>query len=753
MPLRADLSFGRLDNSVFKSKVSETIASVPKIKTNASKTTKDSLKKLKTVRSSAPIIEDWESDSEDENVFEPKEVKKIVKPSLEKIEFVNARNTTVENKNKAEKPKKFSQSPKGNKRNWNGLMTQKLGDIFEFKKKTCFVCKSINHLIKDCDFYENKMVMNNKGKITGPNEIRPVCDNTTRVNHQNKLIHPHPKRNFVLAAVLTKSGQVPVNAAKQSSHRVVLSVSAAMHVNTVASRTSVNNATYSYFKAHSPVRRPFYQKSAAKTNNFNEKVNTANVNNVSTDGSKAVVSAAKGNWNNDQGIFNSGCSRHMTGNKFYLLDYKEIDGGFLIDESQVLLKVPRNNMYSFDLKNVVPVGVVTDDFSRFTWVFFLATKDETLEILKNFIACIENQMDHKVQTIRSDNETEFKNRIMKEFCKMKEEARTMLEDSKLPTTFWAEAVNTACYVQTKVLGIKPHNKTLYKLFIVVSPIPTTRISKDHPNEQIIGNSLSALQTRRMTKTTQKQAMVSYIKRIEAIKLILAYASFMGFIMYQMDVKSAFLYGTIEKELYVCQPFGFEDPYFPNNVYKVKKALYGLHQALRAWYETLSTYLLENGFRRGIIDKTLFIKKNKGDILLVQVYVDDIKKYLCTEFEGLIHKKFQMSSIGELTFFLALHVLQKDDGIFISQDKSMIGSLMYLTAFRPDIMFAVCACARFQVIPKVSHLHVVKRIFRYLKGQPKLGLWYPRDFRFNLEAFSDSDFAGASLDRKSTTGGC
>nr|GEU88886.1 copia protein [Tanacetum cinerariifolium] len=230
-------------------------------------------------------------------------------------------------------------------------------------------------------------------------------------------------------------------------------------------------------------------------------------------------------------------------------------------------------------------------------------------------------------------------------------------------------------------------------------------------------------------------------RIEAIRLFLAYASLMGFIVHQIDVKSAFLYGTIEEEVYVCQPPGFEDSRFPNKVYKVEKALYGLHQAPRAWYETLSTYLLENGFRRRIIDKTLFIKKDKGDILLVHVYVDDIifgstKKSLCTEFEELIHKKFQMSSMGELTFFLGLQVMQKDDGIFISQDKyvadilnkfdfssvkttstlietnkallkdeeavdvdvhlyrSMIGSLMYLTTSTPDIMFVVFACARF-----------------------------------------------------------
>ena len=164
-----------------------------------------------------------------------------------------------------------------------------------------------------------------------------------------------------------------------------------------------------------------------------------------------------------------------------------------------------------------------------------------------------------------------------------------------------------------------------------------------------------------------------VARIEAIRLFLAYASFMGFMVYQMDVKSAFLYGTIDEEVYVSQPPGFIDPEHPDKVYKVVKALYGLHQAPRAWYETLAKYLLKNGFHRGKIDQTLFIKKNKGDILLVQVYVDDIifgstKKQMCKEFEKLMKDQFQMSSMGELTFFLGLQVQQNSDGIFISQDK-------------------------------------------------------------------------------------
>ncbi|GJQ97350.1 putative ribonuclease H-like domain-containing protein [Tanacetum coccineum] len=291
-----------------------------------------------------------------------------------------------------------------------------------------------------------------------------------------------------------------------------------------------------------------------------------------------------------------------------------------------------------------------------------------------------------------------------------------------------------------------------------------------------------------------------VARLEAIRLFLAFASYMGFIVYQMDVKSAFLYGTIEEEVYVSQPPGFVDPDYPKRVYKVVKALYGLHQAPRAWYATLSNFLEKHGYRRGTIDKTLFIKKDKKDIILVQIYVDDIifgstKKSWSDEFEALMKGRFQMSAMGELTFFLGLQVKQSHDGIFISQDKyvaeilkkfdfesvksaitpmetkaplaqdeggpdvdlhlyrSMIGCLMYLTASRPDIMYAVCACSRFQVTPKVSHLYAVKRIFKYIKGKPKLGLWYPRESPLDLVAYSDSDYAAANLDRKSTTGGC
>nr|GEV69998.1 hypothetical protein [Tanacetum cinerariifolium] len=348
--------------------------------------------------------------------------------------------------------------------------------------------------------------------------------------------------------------------------------------------------------------------------------------------------------------------------------------------------------------------------------------------------------------------------------------------------------------------------------IIVNPIPTTRIHKDHPVSQIIGDLSLTTQTRSMTRVLKDQEepkrvhqalkdpswieamqeellqfkmqkvwilvdlphgkraightqeegnnyeeVFALVERIKDIRLFLAYASFMGFMVYQMDVKSAFLYGTIEEEVYVCQPSGFEDPDHPDKVYKVVKALYGLHQAPRAWYETLANYLLEN-------DDIIFGAINKD---------------LCKSFEKLMKDKYLMSSMGELTFFLGLQVKQKKDEIFINQDKyvaeilrrfgltegksastpidtekpllkdpdgedvyvhtysltyrklastpidtekpllkdpdgedvdvhtykSMIGSLMYMTSLRPDIMFVVCACARFQVTPKALHLHV------------------------------------------------
>ncbi|GJT76723.1 ribonuclease H-like domain-containing protein [Tanacetum coccineum] len=296
---------------------------------------------------------------------------------------------------------------------------------------------------------------------------------------------------------------------------------------------------------------------------------------------------------------------------------------------------------------------------------------------------------------------------------------------------------------------------------LVPSTPNTRILKDHSLNHVIGDVQSGVLTRRMTKTTNEQGFISAVyegkthedlhtclfacflsqedpkkvwtlvdlphgkkaidtkwvyrnkkdergnvirnkarlvtqgytqeegidydevfapvARIKAIRLFLAYASFKDFVVYQMDVKSAFMYGKIEEEVYVYQPPGFEDPEFLDRVYKIAST-----------------------------------PMETSKPLLKDAEAEDVDVHL---------------------------------------NRPMIGSLMYLTSSRPDIMFVVCACARFQVTPKVLHLYAVKRIFRYLKCQPKLGLWYPKDSPFDLEAYSDSDYAGVSLDRKSTTGGC
>nr|GEW05697.1 hypothetical protein [Tanacetum cinerariifolium] len=193
----------------------------------------------------------------------------------------------------------------------------------------------------------------------------------------------------------------------------------------------------------------------------------------------------------------------------------------------------------------------------------------------------------------------------------------------------------------------------------------------------------------------------------------------------------------------------------NNVYKLEKALYGLQQDSRAWYETLSTYLLDNGFHKGKIDKTLFIRRHKSDIFLVQVYVDDIifgltKKELCIAFKKMMHEKFQMSSMGELTFFLGLQVKQKQDGIFISQDK-YVTEILKKYEFTKVKNASTLMKTQKPLLKDKDGEEVDVYMYRSLKGQPKFGLWYPKDSLFDLVAYIDSDYAEASLDRKSTTG--
>jgi hypothetical protein len=287
-----------------------------------------------------------------------------------------------------------------------------------------------------------------------------------------------------------------------------------------------------------------------------------------------------------------------------------------------------------------------------------------------------------------------------------------------------------------------------------------------------------------------------VARLESICILLAYVAHHSFKLFQMDVKSTFLNGPIKEEVNMEQPPGFEDNRYPDHVYKLSKALYGLKQAPRAWYECLRDFLISNAFKVEKADPTLFTKTFNGDLFVSQTYVDDIifgstNQKSCEEFSRLMMLKFEMSMMGELNYFLGFQVKQLKEGTFISQTKytqdllkwfgmkdakpakmpmgtdghldlikggksvdqkayrSMIGSLLYLCASRPNIMLSVCMCARFQSDPKECHLVAVKRILRYLVSTPCFGIWYPKGSTFDLIGYSDSDYVGCKVDRKST----
>ncbi|KAJ9556657.1 hypothetical protein OSB04_011271 [Centaurea solstitialis] len=324
------------------------------------------------------------------------------------------------------------------------------------------------------------------------------------------------------------------------------------------------------------------------------------------------------------------------------------------------------------------------------------------------------------------------------------------------------------------------------------------------NKRDANNIIVRNKARLMAKGYRQQEGIDYdetfapVARLEAIRMFLAYAAYKDFTVFQMDVKTTFLYGHLKEEVYVAQPEGFVDKEHPDYVYVLDKALYGLKQTPRAWYEELSKHLLSKGFKKGSVDSTLFLMKEGEHIVVIQIYVDDIifgstSRELCKKFETVMTEEFKMSMMGEINFFLGLQVRQFSDGIFINQSKyifdllkkydmsgchsigtpmatgnsigpdhegkdvdlrnyrSMVGSLMYLTASRPDIMFATCVCARYQAKPKESHLAAVKRIFRYLKGTPYYGIWYPKGLGFEVQAYTDADYGGCNMDRKSTSG--
>ncbi|KAJ9546416.1 hypothetical protein OSB04_018959 [Centaurea solstitialis] len=451
----------------------------------------------------------------------------------------------------------------------------------------------------------------------------------------------------------------------------------------------------------------------------------------------------------------NGCSRHMKDTISHLEDFRRFDGGHVAfgDNPKVGKisgkgKFPKDKQHKtshkskeintissplqllhmdlFGPTNVMSIGkksyclVIVDDHSRFTWVFFLRTKDETTGLIKSFVTRIESQANLKVKVIRSNNGTKFKNVDLNNFCKEKgidrqfSAPRTPQQNESLEVNDTNLGVNLSEEPLHLTRTPNNHPSTLFVLQNVwdLVDLPTRHkaigtkwIFKNKKNERgivIKNKAILIAQGYTQEEGIDYDDVFAPVARIEAIRLFLAFASFKKFKVYQMDVKSAFVYGTIDEEVYVCQPPGFEDPKFLDKVYKLKKAVY-------------------------------------GDIIF-----GSTKDDMCKKFEELMHKKFKMSSMGELTFFLGLQVKKKEndakpastpmethkqltadvegEDVDVHHCKSMIGSLMYLTASRPDIMFA---------------------------GQPRLGLWYPHESPFDLLAYTDSDYGDPNLDRMST----
>ncbi|GKE27878.1 putative ribonuclease H-like domain-containing protein, partial [Tanacetum coccineum] len=443
------------------------------------------------------------------------------------------------------------------------------------------------------------------------------------------MTHPGPKRNKVPKAALMRSGLVSLTTARP--------------FNIAQPRTTVNSERL-----------------------MTNRVNTVSGKNVNTARPKAVVNVArpkavlnavKGNQINvvkasacwEKGVIDSGCSRHMTGNMSYLTDFEEIDGGYVafggnpkggkITGRAVLLVKRESNI---ELLVTEEPGKEGGDSSKEDECND-QEKYDNVNSTNNVNAASTNEVNvvgrkSSIELPDDPNIPELEDIVYSD------------DDEDVGTE--ADMNNLDAFMLVWTLVDLPNSKRA---------IGTKWVYKNKKNERgiVIKN-----EARLVTQGYTQEEGIDYdgvfapIARIEAIRLFLAYALFKDFVVYQIDFKSAFLYGNIEEEVYVYQPTEFVDPDFLDRVYKVEKALYGLHQAPRAWYETLSTYLLDNGFQRGKIDKTFFIRRHKGDILLVQVYVDDIifgftKKSLCTKFEKMMHKKFQMSSMGELIFFLGL----------------------------------------------------------------------------------------------------
>nr|GEU65683.1 uncharacterized mitochondrial protein AtMg00810-like [Tanacetum cinerariifolium] len=565
-------------------------------------------------------------------------------------------------------------------------------------RKACFVCKSLDHLIKDCDYHEKKMAQS-----TARNHVK-------RGTHKQYAQMPflNPQRHVVPAAVLTQSKPVPITIVRPVTTTIPkLNVTRPRHAEPVVT------------KPNSPLRRHINHSPSPKANNFPPKDTAVKA--------LMVNAGVQGKWEwkpkclvldhvnpqhalKDKGVIGSGCSRHMIGNMSYLSNFEELNGGYVAfggnpNGGKIFGKGKFDG--NVDEGFLVGYSVSSKAFRVFNsrtrlvqetlHVNFLENKpnvtekaredsDQQYVLFPVWSSGSTNPQNTDGDDAFDEKEPEFEGRkpesevnvspnssaqSKKHDDKTKREAKGKIPavgqiSPNSTNTFSAAGPSNAAASPTHRksscdVGVEADFNNL-EISIIVSPILTTRVHKDHPVTQIIGDLSSATQTRSMTRVAKDQ--------------------------------------------------GFEDPDYPDKVYKVVKALYGLHQAPRACQDKYVAEILKK------------FRLTDGKSASTPI---DTEKPLLKDPDG--------------------------EDVDVHTYRSMIGSLMYLTSSRPDIMFAVCACACFQMTPKASHLHAIKRIFRYLKGKPHLGLWYLKDSPFDLVAYSDSDYAGASLDRKSTTKGC
>nr|GEU68308.1 putative ribonuclease H-like domain-containing protein [Tanacetum cinerariifolium] len=848
-----------------------------------------------TYRPTAPIIEDWVFDSEDESKTKAPQIVPSFVQSSEQVKTPRHFVQPIETSIPAATPK-----PASPKSNSSGKRRN---------RKSCFVCKSVDHLIKDCDYHAKKMA-------------QPTPTNYAhRGNHKqyDSLTHPNPHKHMVPATVLTQSKPVSITAVRPVSaavpkimvprprlaHPIASVVSAAQGNMSYLSNFEELNGGYVAFGGN-PKGGKISSKGKIKTG----KLDFEDV---------YFVKELKCNLFSVSQMCDKKNSVLFTDTECLVLsfDFK------LPDESQVLLRVPReNNMYNVNLKNNVPFGdltclfakeiidesnlwhrrlahinfktinklvkgnlvrglptkvfendhtcvackkgkqhtasckmknvssvdqplfrlymdlfrptfvkslnkksyclVVTDDYSRFTWMFFLATKDKTGPIFKTFITGLENQLSLKVKVIRSDNGTKFKSNDLNLFCGMKgiikefnvprtpqqnssaerknktliKAARTMLADSLLPIPFWVEAVNTSCYSRKQDDKTKKEAKgkshvesftgyrDLSAEFKDCSDNISNEVNVAGDIVPTVGqNSLNSTNTFSADGPSNAAASPTYGKSSFIV------ASQLSDDLNMLELEDI-TYSNDENDV------GAEAD-FNNLETSITEEPKRAHQALKdsSWIEAMQEELLQFKMqkvwvlvdlphgKRAIGTKWVFRnKKNEKGIvvrnkarLVVQGHtqeegidyeevfvpvarIEAIRLFLAyASFMGFMVYQMDVKSAflngnikEEVYVSLQEKLLLKDpDGedVDVHTYRLMIGSLMYLTSSRPDIMFALCACARFQVTPKSLHLHAVKRIFRYLKDKPHLGLWYPKDSPFDLVAYSDSDYVGASLDKK------